>query len=286
MTFLCCFAFALQETESFSVGDELKKALDALAKSKSYAFESMTARETQGGGDRGGRGGRGGGGPSESKGKYGDGVGVVGEMGDAKVARVGDQVVYTDEEGNWNVYEEPDWEGMREGGGDGGGRRGGSSWRAMRYRGFDAPHKLLDGIGDSLTDVAAAEETDRVKDQECVVVGATMTPEGAKALFDKASGGMMMRFGGRRGGEEGGEAPPEPELSGSMRFWLNDASQIVRIETVLDSKMNWGGNEMTMKTTTTTDFTDIDATEVEIPKRAEDALKEAAEKKAAPPEGE
>ena len=202
-------------------------------------------------------------------------------MGDAKVARAGDQVAYTDEEGNWKVYEEPKRDDT--GGGEGdeprrGGRRGGSDWRAMQYRSFDAPHKLLDGIGDTLENHKTAEETDRVKDQECVVVSADLTAEGAKALLDRASGGMMMRFGGRRGGE-GDEAPPEPEVDGSMRFWLNDAGEIVRIETVLDMQMSFGDREINMKTTTTTDFSDVNNTEVEIPKRAEEAIREAAEKK-------
>ena len=72
---LLCGVAQAQETESFSVEDELKKALDGLAKANSYSFESVTARESEGGG---GRGGRGGGGPTETKGKYGADVGVVG----------------------------------------------------------------------------------------------------------------------------------------------------------------------------------------------------------------
>jgi hypothetical protein len=66
-----------------------------------------------------------------------------------------------------------------------------------------------------------------------------------------------------------------------MRVWLNDAGQIVRVETVLDTLMMWGDREITMKSTTTADFSEIDNTEVEIPKRAEDAIREAAEKKKA-----
>src|SRR3972149_942162 len=91
LSVMCAFARA-QETESFSVEDELKKALDGLSKAASYTFESVSKRESEGGG-RGGRGG----GPTEVKGKYGAEVGVVGEMSGAKVARVGDQVVYTDD---------------------------------------------------------------------------------------------------------------------------------------------------------------------------------------------
>jgi hypothetical protein len=313
LTAFACGA-ALAQEEGFDAKKELTASLEKLSKAKSYAFTTTTAFENTGGGfggDFGGgrRGGRGRS-PTETKGKYNADAGVVATMGDTKVARRGDRVVYTDDNGNWQPAKEPNWEEMRsrfqfgggfrtregdqernreggrernrEGGQDDSGRPGGprvqvqvqsgnSDWRGAQYARFDAPHKTLGPIPQQLESVDAAEETEHVDGVECAVLTGKISAKGIEELM--ASG-----FGGRgRRGQDSGDDNVKREYSGRARFWLDDEGTLRQAELVTDMSIDWGAGSFQMKTTTVTRFSGFGETDVELPARAEDALKKAEE---------
>lgn len=264
--------FVAALAQDFDAKKELGRSVERLVQAKSYQYKSISASESASGG-----GGRRGGGPTEIEGKYHADSGLVAAMGGTKVVRKGEQVAYNDEAGNWQVIVQPDWAKLqqeqqsRQGGG-----AQGFNWQAMRYLGVTAPHGALKGLSEKLAEVDVEENTERVGDSECVVVKSKLTKEAIDSMMSSASGGRSMW---RRGGDSQGGTPPES--TGTARFWLDDAGDVCKIETVVNTTGNWGGGSYSWKTTTTTSFSGVNQTEVEMPRRAEEAFQKAADKSAA-----
>jgi hypothetical protein len=90
------------------------------------------------------------------------------------------------------------------------------------------------------------------------VISGDLTEEGAKSL---------LTFGGRGGG--GG-----PEISGakgSVKFWVKDGV-LTKMETKVQGRMSFNGNDRDIDRTTTTEFKDIGTTTVNVPEDAKKKL--------------
>jgi hypothetical protein len=269
-------AFA-QEGDSLDAKKELGKAIDKLLNAKSYSFDSLSKSETDGGwGGREGRGRE----PSETKGKYHVEIGVTGETGGVSLARSGDRIAYTDEAGNWKVADKPS-QGNEENPGDWRSRwgQGGRDWRSMRHLGFDAPHKSLKGLADQIDSIEVADDTEKVGQTDCIILKGKLTEAGAELLMSGGDSGR--RWGAGGGGEDGGV---ERTVTGTARFWVNDGWEILKVETVAEMSIDWGMGPMNMSQTRTVTYSKIDETEVEIPRRAQEAFEKAKEKKESPEE--
>jgi hypothetical protein len=103
----------------------------------------------------------------------------------------------------------------------------------------------------------AGQTKELKKDGE--VYSGELTEEGAKAL---------MRFR-RRGAGDGG--PTVVSAKGSVKFWVKDGV-LQKLEHKVDGSMDFNGNEVEIKRTTTTEIKDVGTTKVEVPEGAKAKL--------------
>jgi len=110
--------------------------------------------------------------------------------------------------------------------------------------------------------VQAAELAGQTKDlkKEGDVYSGELTEEGAKTL---------MRFRGGRGG--GGGGPNILIAKGSVKFWVKDGL-LQKYEHKVDGSMDFNGNEVEIKRTTTVEIKDVGTTKVAIPEGAKSKL--------------
>ncbi|MBM3824245.1 MAG: hypothetical protein FJ404_15380 [Verrucomicrobia bacterium] len=221
---------------------------DALAAAKrltekGYAWKTSSENAGGGGGGGGGRGGRRGFGASEGK-IAADGtasVTVPGREANTEAVIKGDKFAIKRAEGWQNAA---DLEANADQGGGGGRGRFGT----MMFRNFKAPAaRAQDLLG----------QTKELKAEEGVISG-ELTEEGAKSL---------MAFGGRGGG--GG-----PEINGakgSVKLWIKDGV-LLKMETKVQGKMSFNGNDIDIDRTSTTEFKDVGTTQVTIPEEAKKKL--------------
>jgi hypothetical protein len=94
------------------------------------------------------------------------------------------------------------------------------------------------------------------------VYSADLTPEAVKA---------MAAFRGRRGGN-GATPPPEiTDPKGSVKVWIKDGA-VSKMVITLGGSMSFNGNDVQIDRTTTTEFSDVGSTKVEIPDDAKKVL--------------
>lgn len=151
----------------------------------------------------------------------------------------GDKIALTNRDGGWDSL--ADIEANTEGFG---------RFRATAARDLKAP---AEQVADILADVKELKKDGDVYSGE-------FTEEGAK---------NNMRFGGRRGGGQGG-----PEISGakgSVKFWVKDGL-LAKIEIKVDGSMDFNGNSMQLARTSTTEIKDVGTTKVEVPEGAKAKL--------------
>ena len=77
---------------------------------------------------------------------------------------------------------------------------------------------------------------------------------------------QMLTFGGRR--RDGSEAPTPADAKGSVKFWVKDGA-LAKYETHVSGKVSFGGNEMEIDRTATTEIKDVGTSKVEVPEEAE-----------------
>jgi hypothetical protein len=97
------------------------------------------------------------------------------------------------------------------------------------------------------------------------VYSADMTPDQVKAV--------MATFGRRRGGNGGnGATPPEiTDPKGSVKVWIKDGA-VSKMVLTIGGSMSLNGNDVQIDRTTTTEFSDVGSTKVEIPDDAKKVL--------------
>jgi hypothetical protein len=213
---------------------------DATAAAKKLAETSYswkTTSENAGGG--GGGGGRGGGAQEGKISK--DGIAMVSVAGGQNTTEAvikGEKVVVKRGE-EWQTLEE-----IAANADQGGGRRGG----AGAFRNFKAPAaRLLELIG----------QAKELKSADGVISG-DLTEDGAKAL---------MTFGGRGGNN----APEISGAKGSVKIWTKEGV-ISKVETKVQGKMSFNGNDREIDRTTTTDIKEVGTTTVTVPAEAKKKL--------------
>lgn len=232
---------------------ELVRLTEALAKAESYSF-TQTGSGSGGGFGRGGFGrGRGRGqesadtaeppAPPVTRGIYKKNMPLQLSQGESVAYKDGEQFVYKNSEGKWELL---DMESMRDrfsrggqgggrgrgrGGDEGGGRGGEEGGRGERgqgdragmeslravmgLRGAAAPHASLAGFADQVDSVTRSE-----KDGVITYTG-DLTEEGAEALASAGRGGRG-GFGGRGG--RGGEGGPEIDWEGTYTITVKEGA--------------------------------------------------------------
>ena len=271
----------------FDPKTELTRSLDQLQKAESYTFETTWNSESaQGSGWRPSRSRP----TTETKGKYHATDGIVGKTGDTKLARKDDKVAFTDGRGKWQVSGSSGRNAGersrrdREGDGERGRLRARYSAlsRGTQYASFNAPHKRLAGILEGIDSIELADETETVDNQECVIFQAVLTKEGAQSLAGAgdSSWARGTSWFSRGRGREGRESESQTKYAGTATFWVDDNWNLRKVETVVVRRIPSRDQEYGIRDTETTEFSAFGETTVELPRKAETALKEAAEEQA------
>jgi hypothetical protein len=140
-------------------------------------------------------------------------------------------------------------------GGGGGGGQGLGRFMANQYRNFKAPA------------AQAQELVGQVKEikKEGDAYTGELTEEGVKSL--------MAFGGGRRGGQDGGQAqgPAVSGGKGTAKFWVKDGA-LAKYEYNVQGKVTFGDNEREVNRTTTVEIKDVGNTKVEVPAEAKEKL--------------
>ena len=223
--------------------DEVTDAAKKLAEAPNYSWKSTT--EMAGGGGGGGGGGNRGGRPMDGKAEKDGFVHVTMTRGDntIEVVRKGDKGAVKTPDG-WQSFEE-----LQSAGGGGGGQGGGGRMMGRMLQNMKAPAQQAADLA------AKTKELKKSGD----AYEADLTEEGVKELLS---------FGGRRGGNAGGDAPPAPtNTSGKAKFWLKDG-QLAKYEYQVKGTMSFQGNEREIDRTTTVEIKDVGSTKVEVPAEA------------------
>lgn len=157
------------------------------------------------------------------------------------VFKKGEKAALSNQDGGWDSLAdvEADTEGF-------------GRFRAGAARNLKAPADL---VADIVSDVKELKKDGDAYSGE-------FTEEGAK---------NNMRFGGRgaRGGGEGG--PQILSAKGSAKFWVKDGV-LAKLEIKVDGSMDFGGNEVEVVRTSTTEIKDIGTTKIEVPEGAKAKL--------------
>jgi hypothetical protein len=286
---------------------ELATLTDKLAQAENYSFTSQTTTEGGGfgrGGFGGGRGGAGGAPPAPpvTTGTYKKGMPLHVKQGEVEAYKDGEQLVYKNEEGKWEVLDSNSFgrggfggdgggrgqrggddggggQRGRRGGGEGGGeggRRGGDAgggqdrggFAGMRalfgLRGVEAPHTQFAGFAEKIEDVAVKAPAEGQEGP--TVYSGKLKKEAAQELgggFGRGRGG----FGGGRGGARGGEGGVEgPQLETAGTFVITvDKGAITKVQFEVTTSGSFGEREFEMKTKRELTFAKIGETTLEVP---------------------
>ncbi len=233
--------------------DDAVAAADKLANSGNYSWK--TSSENAGGGGGGGRGGFGG--PQE--GKTANGVtAITFQMGDNNrtIYRKGDKTVMQNQDGEWMTGEE--MAAARGGGNGGNAGQGQGQGRRGRGRGagggFGAQPLPAEQVKDMISKTKSLTMADGVYSGE-------LTEDAAKAQL--MGGGRGRRGGGNAGGG-GGNGPEISDAKASIKVWVKDGA-ISKYTSHVTGKVSFNGNDRDVDRTTTTEFSDVGSTKVEVP---------------------
>ena len=124
----------------------------------------------------------------------------------------------------------------------------------MMARNFKAP-------ADQAKDTASkAKELKHEED----VYSADLSGDDAKALF-------MMGMRGRRGGNNGGQAPEISNAKVSLKYWIKDGV-LSKYQLHTTGTISFNGNDRDIDRTTTVEISDVGNTKVEVPDDAKKKL--------------
>jgi hypothetical protein len=114
----------------------------------------------------------------------------------------------------------------------------------------------------------AAQITDIVSKLTAV----TASDDGYSADLTQEQAQQQMTFGrGRRGGNGGQPPPPPANAKGSVKFWIKDGV-LTKYQVHLTGTVSFGGNDMDLDTTRTTEFKDVGSTTITVPDDAKAKL--------------
>ena len=211
--------------------EEVINAAKKLAAADNYSWHQ--AVENAGGGGGGRRGGFGG--PSDGQTQK-DGL-TLRKMvrGDntMQIVSKGDKGAMTDQDGNWQSFEE-----MAQNFGGGGGGR-------SPFANFKAPAAQVQDLVNQATDL---------KESDGAYVG-SLSEEGAKKVLIPFNRGD-------------GNGPEVSGAKGSVKFWVKDG-MLSKYEIKVQGKITFNENERDVDRTTTVEIKDVGTTKVVIPDEAQ-----------------
>lgn len=236
--------------------EELGKAAKKTSQVKSYKFTAEF--ESPMGGGAGGQ-------IPGVEGFYRNDEGSYVKIGEQwQVARKGDRIAYTDQDGSWKSLDEAlkeqekQSEGQDQGRGRGRGRgRGGFGDPKAFLKQIKAPHEELDGIEKNFDKVSKEEKTERYDDADCAVYGGDLTDEGVRALI--LFGDQLKRWG-------------DPKVSGKGRVFVNGEGHAVRYIIDISLAYEFNGQEFPIEFTRDIKLTHVDSVQDEMPRDAKEIL--------------
>lgn len=212
--------------------DELVKAAKALAEKPNYSWTATVVVPEDAQFKPG---------PTDGKAEK-DGYIVVSQnFGQATLQTVkkGEKAAMTNQDGGWDSLADMEKE-------EGFGR-----FRAMMARNLVAPADDVIDLVKYLKEVK--------KDGD--VYSGELTDEGAKGTIGF----------GRRGAASNPDGPKVLSAKGSAKFWVKDGV-LTKTEIKMDGSMDFGGNEVNIVRTTTTEIKDVGSTKIEVPEGAKAKL--------------
>lgn len=241
--------------------EDVAAAAKKLSEAEGYSWTTTT--EMGGGNGGGGGGGRNfRPGPVEGK-TLKSGISLI-------TTKFGDNTVETfTKDGKYVTKRDGAWKTPQEiaaartddnaGGGNGGGRGRGGFGGGM-FRNLKSPAEQ------------AAETASKVEkfDEKDGALTGTLSPEAVKGLLTFGGG----RRPGGGGGGDGGNRPEPKDTSGTVTYWLKDGA-IAKVETHVKGTISANGEDRQIDRKTTTEFSAVGSTKLEVPEEVTKKLAEA-----------
>jgi len=236
-----CYADAKGDAEA---------AADKLASGGNYSWK--TTVESAGGQGQGqGRGGGFGGGNAEGK-TAGGVTATTFQIGDNSrtIYRKGDKTVMQNQDGEWQTGEEM---AAARGNGQGQGRgrgRGGAG-----------------GAGAALPAETVKDMISKTKSLTMAdgVYSGDLTEDAAKAAMTGGGRGGRGGRGGNNAGGAGGGGPQVSDAKATIKVWVKDGTISKYTSHVTGKTTNRNGDEINVDRTTTTEFSNVGSTKVDVP---------------------
>jgi hypothetical protein len=189
-----------------------------------------------------------GGNPFNVEGFYKKDEGAYAKVGDRfEVAKKGDRIVYTDQDGTWKILEAP----------KGGNNRG----RGMDPRSFakmiKAPHEELKGIESKFDKLSKDEKTERYEDVDCSVYSGTLTDEGVRTFVPM--GDQLKKWG-------------DPEIKGSAKIYVNPDGAVIRYRIDVEMNYEFNGQQFPVNFSRDIKLSRLDNVQDELPRDAKELL--------------
>lgn len=240
--------------------EDVAAAAKKLTEAENYSWTTTTEM----GGGNGGGGGGGGGrnfrpGPVEGKTLKSGITFTTMKFGDnTSETFAKDGKFVTKRDGAWKTPQELAAERSADGGGNGGGRgRGGFGGGA--FRNLKSPAEQA---------AETASKIEKFEEKDGAIIG-TLSPEAVKGL-------LTFGGGGRRGGAggDGGNRPEPKDTSGTVTYWLKDGA-IAKVQTHVKGTVSANGEDREIDRKTTTEFSAVGSTKLEVPEEVTKKLAEA-----------
>ncbi|MBI3855436.1 MAG: hypothetical protein HY293_07070 [Planctomycetes bacterium] len=259
MTTASLFALLLSLPAAFDDKDDLAAAAKKLADAKSYSFKGELTLTVPGrNADNPAPAPT----PTAFEGKFADDVGLVVQTAQDEIVKI-DGKTAVRPKAVWRVIDDGN-RGARGAGGAGGAPGAMAAFAGRGAPGLvaRAPREELAGIEGKLDKVTKTDKKENVGEQECSVLEAVFSAEGAKSL---AGGGA-----GRPGG--GNNPGAAAEVSATGRFWVTADGRLAKYEITSKTSRSFNNRDFTTSTSRTVTLYDVDKTKVELPAGAKEAL--------------
>jgi len=236
--------------------DDAAAAADKLASGGNYSWKT-TVESAGGGGGGGGRRGGGFGFTGAGEGKTANGLSSFTTTGDnpRTIFRKGDKTVMQNQDGEWMTLEEMM---AARGGGGGGNANGGQGRRGRGGAGGGAAMLPADSLKDAISKTKSLTMADGV-------FSGDLTEDAAKAAM--TGGGRGGRRGGGGGGNAGGGGggPQVSDAKATIKVWVSNGVPTKWSQHVTGKTTNRNGDEIQVDRTTTTEFSEVGSTKVDVP---------------------
>jgi len=230
--------------------DDAAAAADKLASGGNYSWKTTIDAGQGGGGQGRGRGGFGGF-TGAGEGKVANGVASFTTGGDTPrtIYRKGEKTVVQNQDGEWMTMEEM---AAARGGGNGGGQGRGNRRGA--------------GGAGGAQPLPAEQAKDMISKAKSLIMAdgvysGDLTEDAAKAAL--MGGGRGRGRGGNAGGNGGG-GPEITDAKATVKVWVKNGA-LSKYTSHVTGKVSFNGNDREVDRTTTTEFSEVGSTKVDVP---------------------